>query len=219
LDSHIIISPLPWWTHVLDWMMTPVMYLIQFLSIGILLWSVLIGMFCTYALVDGVGVKPVLGMSSASVFPRVWIGILSLWFVISIPVLHSPQETHRWNNQKLSLENMKYLRIDYMVEMGGDPHATPVRWWQLPLFHLGGWKKFVVLKPTNLGSEEWYVGWNSEKQSGVSQIPLNNMVRMLVGNDAVRFFGITKNGAQIPLTVVGHGILGQPSLWKHVTLR
>ena len=154
-----------------------------------------------------------------------WAYILDLlmWpIMVLLQVPHFtdlPQRTHRWNNQKLTTKEVSYLEMSHMVVTIPDTHAMRAWLWKIPLFHLGGWKQYVVLRPSVIITEEWYVGWRTERVNGVSQIPLTGMVRVLVGNESAEFFGITVDGRQVPLHEVGNGILGKNGIWKRVPLR
>lgn len=123
----------------------------------------------------------------------------------------SPQLTHFWNNVHLKKSEVDHLDQTDMVACRGDPDAQPrVAWWDFR-FHLGGWKKYVVLEP-EISGDPWYVGWIVDTSAGVSQIPVYGRVRMLIGDKDVRFFGIRATDyRQIKIRTADEGELGDES--------
>ena len=120
----------------------------------------------------------------------------------------SPQLTHFWNNTRMPKAATDHLNTNLMVWCRGDSSA-PVRARRIDVrFHLGAWKKYVVLQP-NTYRGKWYVGWQTASGAGVSRIPLVNFVRMLRGAEDVKFFGVRYDtGEQIELRLVDVGSLG-----------
>ena len=148
--------------------------------------------------------------------------MLPLMYLLQGTLREVPQLTHRWNNIKFPLSELSNLQSDLMVAVTGDPQAVR-RWWgPLPIFHvplLGGWSKFVVIEPKTPIVGIWYIGWIAgDTVAGVSQIPLFNQVRLLIGSGPAQFFGLTANGEQIELQVVGHGRIGQSGKFAKVPL-
>jgi hypothetical protein len=91
----------------------------------------------------------------------------------------------------------------------------------LPRFHIpcfGGWKKYIVLKPAQTLTEEWYVGWIAGQHIGVSRIPITDMVRVLIGPDDSTFFAVTQDGTQLPLQCTSEGEIGSGGLYRWVPL-
>jgi len=133
----------------------------------------------------------------------------------------APQETHRWNNMRLSHDEVSYLREASMVAAAGDPHAKP-RWLKgIPLFHIprfGGWRKYVTLGPKTYGGI-WYVGWITDDAIGVSRIPTRGLVRVLAGPGPVRWFGVTEIGEQLPISYRGSSYIGDGGPYAQLPLR
>ncbi len=156
--------------------------------------------------------------------PQGWLGKmmdylfwpLMLW-VQGCPGI--PQRTHFWNNQKLSVEAVESLDLAWCVLGLGDPTAKS-RWhgW-IPQFHLprfGGWDKWVLIEPVSRSeATEWYIGWRSAHLNGVSNVRISGPVRMLRGPEEVAFFGIDRQGRQIPLRRKRYGRLGRQHRDNH----
>ncbi len=153
-----------------------------------------------------------------------WVRFLDLvmvpiMYLVSGTLSEAPQQTHRWNNQKLrGTELEKFDKASMVFDEGLKGEAD--RWWgKLPIFHLpilGGWKKYVVLSPQMNGI--WHVGWWSDDVGGVSRLPLNGPVRMLIGPRSTKFFGIDMEGKQVPLTRVGEGRVGMGGPYVRIPL-
>ena len=146
--------------------------------------------------------------------------MLPLMYLLQGTIREIPQQTHRWNNCKFSLRDLASLQTELLVTVAGDSNATQ-RWWgPLPIFHiplLGGWSKFSVIAPTNdLGA--WYIGWVVGDSAGISQIKLTGPVRVLLGPGPAQFFGISIDGRQITLEIIGHGRIGQAGKFTRVPL-
>lgn len=93
-------------------------------------------------------------------------------------------------------------------------------WWPIT-FHLprlGGWKNYVVLEPTSGDGKGWHVGWIAGNVIGVSRIPLNGPVRVLVGSGKVSWFGVNSDGGQIKLRQVGIGRIGDGGTFAKIPL-
>ncbi len=126
--------------------------------------------------------------------------------------LESPQETHRWNYQKLSKKEMLGLSQRLMVFQAGDSSQLDSHIWRFPMCHvpiLGGWKKYQVLCP--IGGMTWRVGWIAGNSIAVSRIILRTPVRMLYGNKDTYWFGLSEDGEQLDLRRIAYGSIGDGS--------
>ena len=109
-----------------------------------------------------------------------------------------------------------------MVYARGVPKAAQAFFFKIPLFHIplfGGWRDYVVVEPISLQGEEWYVGWVTGEVNGVSRIPLKGAARLLRGRDDASFFGVNREGGQIPLQQCGHGRIGVRGPYARIPLR
>jgi hypothetical protein len=109
-----------------------------------------------------------------------------------------------------------------MVHCEGTVQALPRRRLNLPIFHMpifGGWREYVVIQPSNsVQHDGWHVGWIAKDVVGVSQITLNGPVRLLLGPNAVSFFGVDARGNQIPIIKVGTGRVRIPCTHSQIPL-
>ena len=134
--------------------------------------------------------------------------MIPLMYVVSGTFREIPQQTHRWNNQKLSFSEVEALDRSSMVSFSSvkgtsDSHHG-IRF-HLPI--LGGWKDYAVLQPTH--DEEWHIGWITRDVIGVSRIRLSGPVRMLLGPGEVTFFGIdARSEEQVSIQKAGVGRIG-----------
>jgi hypothetical protein len=132
--------------------------------------------------------------------------------------LESPQKTHRWNNIKLKPEEVAHLNSEMMVHAAGI--TTPVKSRGL-LFHipiLGGWNEYIVIEP-ELKIQSWHIGWIAKDTAGISQIPINGPVRMLLGPGEAKFFGVNKEDKkQIPIKKISGGKIGDGGPYKNIPL-
>lgn len=149
-----------------------------------------------------------------------WILVPVMYFV-SGTLSEKPQRTHRWNNTKLSIEDVRGLHSLCMVHSAGV--LATERWrWKIPIFHLplfGGWKQYVVLEPASPHITAWHVGWVTLDVRGVSRIVDHGPVRVLLGPQAVAHFGIdARTGSQIALRKVGTGAIGDEGSFCHIPL-
>ncbi len=156
------------------------------------------------------------------------------WFhrcadALMIPLMHilsgsmeEPQQTHFWNNSKLTVGETEHIDRGAMVHCHGIPGASNRKILGIPIFHipiLGGWRNYVVLKPCDaVCIRGWYVGWMANDVIGVSRIPLVGSVRLLLGPGDVAFFGISFNGDQIPIKKIGEGRIGDGGSYCKVPL-
>ena len=131
----------------------------------------------------------------------------------------SPQLTHRWNNRRLSKEESEILSPYLMTRVAGEPSAARMWWGIIPVFHLPlwGWKHYVVVRPRRWFSP-WYVGWYTQTFSGMSLIPIQGEVRLLIGPGDVRFFALDPSGQQLPIEEVGRGKLGDGGAFQNLPL-
>jgi hypothetical protein len=137
----------------------------------------------------------------------------------------APQRTHFWNNKRFRADEAAFLHGADMLHCEGIPTACERFLWKIiPIFHMplfGGWHDYVVIEPrAKLRRETWYIGWIADDGCvGVSQIPLDGPVRVLIGKDPVRFFGLTEDGSQIRIKEIGRGRIGDRGPFKNVPLR
>lgn len=108
-----------------------------------------------------------------------------------------------------------------MVCVDGDIEESARFIHYLPIFHipiLGGWRRYVVLNP---GAEihEWRVGWCAGVVQGVSRLTVTGPARLLLGDSPVSFFGIdAETHKQIPIEIIGTGVIGDGGLYRDVPL-
>lgn len=132
-----------------------------------------------------------------------------------------PQESHPWNTWHLKPRHVQHLSPALMAQCEGNPRALRWRWFgPFPVFHMpiiGGWRDYGVFQTTQ-HTAPWFVGWISEDSVGISRIPLETGVRMLLGPKEARFFAINANGDQIPLTQIATGRIGTPSAYSELPI-
>lgn len=150
--------------------------------------------------------------------------MIPIMYIISGTLREKPQETHFWNNLKLTQQDILYLDKDKMIHCEGSSSAK--RWWKrIPIFHMpifGGWKKYILVQKADEWSEvkgDMYIGWICPEVVGVSRIPLRSPVRLLLGPGKVSFFGINSKGEQFELEKVGIGYIGDGSSYGRYPLR
>ncbi len=170
-------------------------------------------------------------VSREGVLARLLDGLMvPVMYLAAGTLREAPQRTHRWNNRHLTPREAARVRrvLDprRCVVVPRDPHASP-RWlWGfLPRFHIpvcGGWRRYVVVAPREYiphsRTGEWFVGWETERGTGISRIPLDGAVRLLRGPHDARAFGIDAEGRQIALHLVGKGKIGRGGPWAKVPL-
>ena len=146
--------------------------------------------------------------------------MLPLMYLLQMNISEVPQQTHYWNNTKMSSENIADFEADYMVTATGVEGAVK-RWFgPLPIFHMpiiGGWSEFIVIESMEQKSE-WYIGWLPFDTIGISQIPLTDKVRVLLGPRPVQFFGVDAHGRQIPIKISGKGTVGKAGDYSKIPL-
>ena len=150
--------------------------------------------------------------------------------IISGAPYESPQETHRWNVQNISIEEQNKINYAIDVPVEGVYRGYLGKKHGGFLFHLpvlGGWKAYVVIEPIRENKNDtWFVGWFGEDEHGgkydlkLSRLPLTeSQVRLLKGPVGVntKFFALDAKGKQIELKLVGEGVVGDGG--KYSTLR
>lgn len=145
--------------------------------------------------------------------------------IASGSVHESPQRTHRWNNRKLSEEEVDNLDLSIMAYfMGIENERSFGNSWRFHVPLLGGWRKYIVVRPEFEDDEVWYVGWLNKHVRGMSLIPIRGSVRLLLGPHPTYFFGLSESDGcelewfspdplppkhpQIKIRAVGGGIIG-----------
>jgi hypothetical protein len=131
-----------------------------------------------------------------------------------------PQQTHFWNNVKF--QELPGALRPFLLRVAGNPSANH-RWMgKVPWFHLpflGGWKKYVVLRPATY-SHSWHPGWSTHDACGCSRIRTEGAVRLLLGPTDVSFFGVSaEQGQPLNLEIVGYGTIGDGGPYSQVPLR
>lgn len=120
----------------------------------------------------------------------------------------SPQWTHRWNNIRITSEDIQTSLMAFTKGIPGQMKLD--HWWKRILFHipfLGGWRHYVVVTPEN-PEEGWYAGWHNEFITGASRILCHEPVRLLVGSESIYFMGFDNQGNQIPVKIIDKGKIG-----------
>jgi hypothetical protein len=141
-------------------------------------------------------------------------------YIVSGTYKEAPQQTHVWNNTKLSLGETTFLRKSDMVFCEGKPYAIK-RMWALDVrFHIpimGGWRDYIVVSPAS--HESWHIGWVSADTASVSRIKVTGPIRMLLSSESISFFAISsRNGGQILLKKSGTGCIGDNGPYCHLPL-
>ncbi len=160
--------------------------------------------------------------------PQGFIGWLSdmlmtpLMYLTQGTLREVPQRTHHWNNYKLKPCEITHLDNTKALSFDGDRSTMQKRWLGIvPIFHIpifGGWKKFVVLTPV-VPCLRWNVGWiPSDDWIGVSMVSSIGPVRVLIGPDHVKFFGIDEQGQQVEIMSLGEGRVGKAGIFASVPL-
>lgn len=134
------------------------------------------------------------------------------------------QKTHRWNNHHLKEGQVAHLTVEWMIYHSGDPNARTVPRVEVlsgALAHatkFGGWQRYLVLAPVS-GHQSWYIGWRWHGGAGVSRVPINGSVRVLVGPTSTEWFGIdADSNIQIPIQQIGKGQIGDGGEFSQVPL-
>jgi hypothetical protein len=129
------------------------------------------------------------------------------------------QETHRWHCQRLRNEDSVDETLSLSID-GDDTSRRSNKIFPLPIFHMpifGGWKRYVVIEILS-ETPIWHVGWlhiasppGFVRRSAIQRLPIGTkQIKMLTlpyGN-RIRFFALSPDGQQLPLRMVGTGVLG-----------
>ncbi len=135
----------------------------------------------------------------------------------------APQRTHRWNNIHLKVGDVSHLSTGGMVAHQGKPDARKVP--KVPILSgalahatkYGGWKHYLVLQPAD--EQEWHIGWCWSDGAGVSRVIVRGPVRVLIGPNPAKWFGIAVTAnVQIPLVQIGEGRIGDGGPFSHLPL-
>lgn len=140
--------------------------------------------------------------------------MIPLMYLISGTFKEKPQQTHKWNIQKLSKEEAGQLDESLKIKVKGVPSFIGKHWgilFHFPIF--GGWRHYTVLQPEN-PEGGYYVGWGTE----VSKILLFEAVRLLNGPEGAYFHAFNKSGEQIKLVRIGEGKVGNNSYFSKLPL-
>jgi len=146
--------------------------------------------------------------------------MVPVMYFVAGTLREKPQQTHKWNNKKLSRKEANSLDASLMTSVAGVP--CKIKKQGGILFHIpiiGGWREYVVLTPRR-PEDGWHVGWHNEEVTGVSRIRLTTPVRLLVGPNDISFFGISSTGEQIHISEIGCGRVGEnlPQARQHPLL-
>ncbi|HLP43765.1 MAG TPA: hypothetical protein VK145_00615 [Candidatus Nanoarchaeia archaeon] len=132
----------------------------------------------------------------------------------------APQQTHFWNNHKLTYGAIRGLNQEMVVNCNGikGEADVPALFAHIPI--LGGWRNYVVIAPVKNPLEtSWYIGWNTVRVKGVSRIPITGAVRVLLGPIHTSFFGINAaDNQQIAIREVRRGKIGNKTEYSHIPL-
>lgn len=142
-----------------------------------------------------------------------------------------PQRTHFWNNRRLTDLEIKCLNHELFFNGKPDVTSTQKGLFRFNCRRWGGWKKFYVLAPDidPFYHDFWYVGRKVKNWAVISRVPISlahpseneyySMVRVLIGQKAVDFFGIDEKGNQIKVLAVCRGEVGNCQELGNITLR
>jgi len=160
-----------------------------------------------------------------SVSGRVLTAALSLVKrLISGAPKESPQVTNFWNNRPLTETEFYQIKDDFLTERQYDPKAIKRKYRGDLRFHipiLGGWKRYVVVTPRKGYVIEgyWHIGWDERKSGGLSLVRIKGrQVRVLLGPNETAFFGLNRDGTQIPVEIIGSGQIGDGSMFSQLPL-
>ena len=136
-------------------------------------------------------------------------------YLVSGTFREKPQETHLWNLKKINSEKL----TGGFISFDGLTNFSPRRGilFHIPIVSGWGWKKYVVLSPADK-TDGWFVGWISNGRAEISLKFIHGPVRMLLGPDQVRFFGLNHLGHQIAIKQIGDGVIGQGGPYAKVKL-
>ncbi|MCX6760239.1 MAG: hypothetical protein NTW46_02755 [Candidatus Nealsonbacteria bacterium] len=143
--------------------------------------------------------------------------MIPLMYLLSGTFCEQPQRGHLWNRIRLPLSKLAHLNRWAMVRFGSRRDVVRCSRIFVHLPFISGWRHYAVLSPEDF-NKEWYVGWILPDRAAVRRITLRGSVRMLLGPEEVYFFGIDKNGRQIPILLIGEGRIGDRSQYSRVPL-
>jgi hypothetical protein len=131
----------------------------------------------------------------------------------------SLQETHYWHCQKID-EREVDSKLSVIVKGDDNSVIATNRLLPFPAFHaplFGGWRNYVILQVQD-EVEYWHVGWvhravpeGSRPRSHIQRLPIaSREIKVLKQPKEflTEFFALNSSGEQLPLKVVGEGILG-----------
>ncbi|MCI5108263.1 MAG: hypothetical protein MRY49_00250 [Candidatus Pacebacteria bacterium] len=144
--------------------------------------------------------------------------MIPVMYLVSGTFRESPQKTHFWNNTKLRKEDTRYLSEEMMICSSGQSQEKARRGILFHLPILGGWRRYVVIRPTDRDVNSWYIGWKCRDLIGVSRIPVKGPVRVLCGPDETLFFGVKRDGTQVGLSRITYGNIGEFSKYSTIPL-
>lgn len=145
-----------------------------------------------------------------------------LMFLVSGTITERPQRGHRYN--VAVLKPAEVMELDRDITATGEIDETASSAWKygfIPMMHLpilGGWRKYAVVSPKHY-PDTWHPGWTCEDHSGYSKIPVTGPVRLLLGTTQTNFFGLSGDGQQIPVEIIGEGLIGNGGQFSWLPLR
>lgn len=143
--------------------------------------------------------------------------MIPLMYVLSGTFHERPQRGHLWNRIKFTLSELVHLDRQAMACFSGRRDVLSCSKILVHMPFISGWRRYVVLIPKNY-DDEWCVGWILPNRAAVRRIRLRGPVRMLWGPEDVCFFGIGKDGRQIPIRLIGEGWIGDRSQFSRIPL-
>ncbi len=157
---------------------------------------------------------------------EMWLDQKTEWLMrhLSGTSVEGLQVTHRWNNHHLKEGDVSHLNRDWMASHPGDPEAQRIP--KFPLAHAiahatkyGGWSRYLVVDAIVSVEEGWHVGWKWQGGQGVSRIVMKGPRRVLLGPEPASWFGIAVlNNSQIPIRIIGEGIIGDGGKYSHLPI-
>lgn len=143
--------------------------------------------------------------------------LMPFMFALSGFKVNGIQNTHGWHTKDIpetSLESSKFLEVvgtddSKYKNIGGVLKHFGL--FHMPIF--GGWTHYLVLENKDFNNLPWFIGWRIHS-AGVTQysnLPIKKAkVRVLSGlkGNKVSFFGLTKEGKQVNLSLVDKGVIG-----------
>jgi hypothetical protein len=140
-------------------------------------------------------------------------------FILGGCKVDSIQETHRWHGQHIDASDIEET-LSVFVEGNDNAPVKTNALYPFPIFHapvLGGWRNYTVLQVQS-AEPYWHVGWihrryplNSRPRSHVQRLRIfTREIRVLTQaiGFQTEYFALDPSGRQIPLRIVGQGVLG-----------